>query len=348
MFDLPDKTFYNDSEFPENLPGIPDFIYKEIRNSLQHGKVLKIDYQDFSGAESTRLILPEVLFESGGRWYTGAYCYLREEERSFRLDRIAALSDSGLKDNSRGVASLYRERENLPKIPFMQSTSAQSESKIAGSRVKYSRRSFPDDTEIPLLKAALAQNPDAVLHLLENGANPSELTGSGLTVFEEYQAHYPGAFDCPESCEGEIYDLMELFRYEGFAEFFKLFRNPDMKKLYAYPQKVLKFFISSWFPVHNYNPVDITEESRRNTPELLPDTLLEEIYDFFLEISEENRLKTILSLEIQNSPVKEKYIRMLLKEEGMSQQSIDFMFQKENIQRLTDFLLLRAEDTGIL
>lgn len=58
------------------------------------GKCLTIRYRSGDGEESERLIAPYGLVLHLRTWYAPAYCYLREDLRVFRLDRIRAVKPS--------------------------------------------------------------------------------------------------------------------------------------------------------------------------------------------------------------------------------------------------------------
>lgn len=52
--------------------------------------VVELDYEDANGTPTTRLVEPLALVGSGTAWYLVGFCRLRQDERAFRLDRIAA------------------------------------------------------------------------------------------------------------------------------------------------------------------------------------------------------------------------------------------------------------------
>lgn len=68
-----------------------------IRAAIQNRQVLQIDYTRQDGEASQRQIQPLGLFFWGSIWTLVAWCELRGDYRSFRLDRIDELSvlDSG-------------------------------------------------------------------------------------------------------------------------------------------------------------------------------------------------------------------------------------------------------------
>lgn len=62
--------------------------------SASEGKCLNITYRSFDGDDTERMIAPYALVFHARMWYVPAYCYLREDLRVFRLDRIRAFSRS--------------------------------------------------------------------------------------------------------------------------------------------------------------------------------------------------------------------------------------------------------------
>ncbi len=52
------------------------------------GQRVFLRYMTFSGDESSRLFDPYGIVYHQGYWYTAGYCHLREELRTFRIDRI--------------------------------------------------------------------------------------------------------------------------------------------------------------------------------------------------------------------------------------------------------------------
>lgn len=62
----------------------------------QSRAVLEIDYHSLHrGAATTREIEPLAVFSQEGEWYVRAWCRLAEAERTFRLDRILGLRETG-------------------------------------------------------------------------------------------------------------------------------------------------------------------------------------------------------------------------------------------------------------
>ena len=81
---------------------VPDF---GVTPGTQHIEVLRravdqrlriaFDYVDEKGARSTRFVWPLGLFFWGQVWTLGAWCELRNDFRSFRLDRLLQLALAG-------------------------------------------------------------------------------------------------------------------------------------------------------------------------------------------------------------------------------------------------------------
>ncbi len=65
-----------------NKDGIPDAIA---------GVCIAIDYMDASGASSSRRVIVNKVFHEGGNLYVDGFCLLRQEQRTFRADRIERL-----------------------------------------------------------------------------------------------------------------------------------------------------------------------------------------------------------------------------------------------------------------
>ncbi len=64
---------------------------RTLMQAIMIRSVVAIDYRSVQGVEK-RNIQPVGLFENDGFWYCPAYCFLREDYRLFRADRILAAS----------------------------------------------------------------------------------------------------------------------------------------------------------------------------------------------------------------------------------------------------------------
>lgn len=63
----------------------------DVRRAIAAQRIVRLHYEDADGATSERLIHPLGLFYWGNRWTMAAWCELRADYRTFRLDRIASL-----------------------------------------------------------------------------------------------------------------------------------------------------------------------------------------------------------------------------------------------------------------
>ncbi|MEA3410706.1 MAG: WYL domain-containing protein [Pseudomonadota bacterium] len=64
----------------------------ELRKAIDHRLMARMDYRREDGEASTRVIWPLGLVFWGTKWTLGAWCELRNDFRTFRLDRILELS----------------------------------------------------------------------------------------------------------------------------------------------------------------------------------------------------------------------------------------------------------------
>jgi predicted DNA-binding transcriptional regulator YafY len=84
-----------------------------IRQAIRQEHKLDLDYRDAGGAGSRRTIWPFALGYFDRVQVVVAWCELRQDLRHFRTDRIAALTDTGLRYPRRRQALLkdWRKRE---------------------------------------------------------------------------------------------------------------------------------------------------------------------------------------------------------------------------------------------
>lgn len=62
-----------------------------IANAIENNDTVEINYTDREGNETQRLIAPKIIFEEGKRIYVKSYCYLRKEDRTFRISRLSVV-----------------------------------------------------------------------------------------------------------------------------------------------------------------------------------------------------------------------------------------------------------------
>ncbi|MBQ76095.1 MAG: DNA-binding transcriptional regulator [Gammaproteobacteria bacterium] len=66
-----------------------------VRVASEERKKLEVCYRSLRGEETRRKIWPLILYFWGNKWTLGAWCELREDFRSFRVDLIVEVVDSG-------------------------------------------------------------------------------------------------------------------------------------------------------------------------------------------------------------------------------------------------------------
>ncbi|MDD2987456.1 MAG: YafY family protein [Zoogloea sp.] len=94
------------------VPGfhVPDAMRNPmslLRTGISEQHKLRISYTRADGASSDRIIQPVSLVFWGGTWTLGAWCELRGEFRSFRLDRIASVTPLTEHFDSTGMLARY-------------------------------------------------------------------------------------------------------------------------------------------------------------------------------------------------------------------------------------------------
>ena len=81
-------------------------LIDRLHDAIETRHVLRLEYRDQEAQVTAREIEPLCLAFWGGSWTIGAWCRLREDFRSFRPDRIAAIDDTGeifADDPARGI-----------------------------------------------------------------------------------------------------------------------------------------------------------------------------------------------------------------------------------------------------
>lgn len=66
---------------------------EHVRQAIGRRRRLQIDYIDAQEKATQRTIWPLALYFWGGTWLIAAWCELRADFRSFRLDRVSTLTD---------------------------------------------------------------------------------------------------------------------------------------------------------------------------------------------------------------------------------------------------------------
>jgi predicted DNA-binding transcriptional regulator YafY len=87
-------------------------IISVLQQSLIDSVAVSMQYRDFKGQETTRVVEPAGLLGTHRGWYLAGYCRLRQAPRAFRLDRIASAALLDEPVTPRSLDSV------LPDIPF--------------------------------------------------------------------------------------------------------------------------------------------------------------------------------------------------------------------------------------
>lgn len=91
-----------------------------IRKAIGQRRKLDLDYADVESKASQRLIWPLALYFFGGTWLIAAWCELRQDFRSFRLERIRGVAAAGSYPSEEGkrLADFVRavQRQGRPDV----------------------------------------------------------------------------------------------------------------------------------------------------------------------------------------------------------------------------------------
>lgn len=79
--------------YPNNRRSPQEFLHlvTVLQDAVPSGGLVHLRYQPEKAAATERVIQPLEVYYERGHGYVRAFCHLRQEERHFRLDRIAAL-----------------------------------------------------------------------------------------------------------------------------------------------------------------------------------------------------------------------------------------------------------------
>lgn len=73
----------------------PAAIPKVIENAVANRRVLRLDYLDRHGQPTERVVEPVMFLAAPNGWYMVAWCRLREDLRTFRIERIVTVTETG-------------------------------------------------------------------------------------------------------------------------------------------------------------------------------------------------------------------------------------------------------------
>ncbi len=79
---------HDDQQRPDSAASA---ITARIGDALAGQLTLSLHYTDSAGRETRRLVDPQLLAHTGGRWYLVAHCHIRDAIRWFQLDRVTAV-----------------------------------------------------------------------------------------------------------------------------------------------------------------------------------------------------------------------------------------------------------------
>jgi predicted DNA-binding transcriptional regulator YafY len=96
----------------------PDNALGRIRRALREERQVWLGYRDKSGAVTERTIYPCALAYFEGHQTLAAWCTLRQDFRSFRIDGITALElrDEHLPEPRRSLFHRWASARNLPDL----------------------------------------------------------------------------------------------------------------------------------------------------------------------------------------------------------------------------------------
>lgn len=83
-------------EIEVSLGGASAVTVEQAMAAAKAQRCLEIDYHSLhSGQATTRVVEPHNVFSQQGEWYLRAFCRLADDERTFRLDRVLRLAETG-------------------------------------------------------------------------------------------------------------------------------------------------------------------------------------------------------------------------------------------------------------
>ncbi len=96
------EQFQLDSNHWNELRNIDEELIK-FKNAIQNNQVLKIKYINHLGNKTEREVEPYQLILKAGHWYCYVYCYLRDDFRLLKLNRVIHLQEL----ESRFIKKMY-------------------------------------------------------------------------------------------------------------------------------------------------------------------------------------------------------------------------------------------------
>lgn len=81
--------------FASRRHGQADPKLKIVRRAIREHRILGVDYGDVEGKTSSRRVRPLAIWAFTDGWLFVGWCELRSDFRAFRIDRIAAIEETG-------------------------------------------------------------------------------------------------------------------------------------------------------------------------------------------------------------------------------------------------------------
>ncbi|MGI8808321.1 MAG: helix-turn-helix transcriptional regulator [Acidimicrobiales bacterium] len=102
------------------LGPVAEDLLSTLRSAAAAGRQVEIDYYSFGRDERARRVIdPYGVFSAGGQWYVSGWCHRVDDERLFRVDRIATstLLDSGFEPRATAPElTAYRPEDTDPRV----------------------------------------------------------------------------------------------------------------------------------------------------------------------------------------------------------------------------------------
>jgi Ca2+/Na+ antiporter len=106
---------------------IPDNTYEDWEKQYKiNSDTIFIEYSDFEGKTSSRYIKPQEIYNKGKVIYIRAFCFMYEEERTFRADRITRLHEKPGVEVA-DIEGFFRNQLNSPSSAADLATEASKE-----------------------------------------------------------------------------------------------------------------------------------------------------------------------------------------------------------------------------
>ena len=91
-----------------------------LADAIRRRRRLQTAYRTFAGEESERELSPHGLVVHSGRWYLAAFDHLRDDMRTFRVDRMwrTALADAPAEPPPDGFDAVAHVTRSLARVPW--------------------------------------------------------------------------------------------------------------------------------------------------------------------------------------------------------------------------------------